>query len=238
MSEERKKLANKIRTSLLIIIYDELNKMKNSNKNILLINSEESKEYEKKFDKFVIIERESHMSSNKNLFENISFTNFFNPPNDFQKEKTFISQKIQISKRRNAIFKVRKKKNFDFNTRKEYEFKQKLIDESVRALRFFCFHLKSKDELNNKNNQRNKSAILRRKKFSHIINQKSIFTLRQNNILKRESKEIDKDSESIIILHKMWNSKKKKINNKKKYYFNNSPKKCNYTTREKLLFNE
>ena len=113
-----------------------------------------------------------------------------------------------------------------------------MIDESVRALRFFCFHLKSKDELNNKNNQRNKSAILRRKKFSHIINQKSIFTLRQNNILKRESKEIDKDSESIIILHKMWNSKKKKINNKKKYYFNNSPKKCNYTTREKLLFNE
>ena len=110
MSEERKKLANKIRTSLLIIIYDELNKMKNSNKNILLVNSEESKEYEKKFDNFVIIERESHMSSNKNLMENISFTNFFNPPNDFQKEKTFISQKIQISKRRNAIFKVRKKK--------------------------------------------------------------------------------------------------------------------------------
>ena len=66
MSEERKKLANKIRTSLLIIIYDELNKMKNSNKNILLVNSEESKEYEKKFDNFVIIERESHMSSNKN----------------------------------------------------------------------------------------------------------------------------------------------------------------------------
>ena len=87
MSEERKKLANKIRTSLLIIIYDELNKMKNSNKNILLVNSEESKEYEKKFDNFVIIERESHMSSNKNLFENISFTNFFNPPNDFQKEE-------------------------------------------------------------------------------------------------------------------------------------------------------
>ena len=142
MSEERKKLANKIRTSLLIIIYDELNKMKNSNKNILLVNSEESKEYEKKFDNFVIIERESHMSSNKNLFENISFTNFFNPPNDFQKEKTFISQKIQISKRRNAIFKVRKKKKFDFNMRKEYEFKQKLIEESVRALRFFCFHLK------------------------------------------------------------------------------------------------
>ncbi len=122
--------------------------------------------------------------------------------------------------------------------RKEYEFNQKLIDESVRALRFFCFHLKSKDELNNKNNQRNKSAILRRKKFSHIINQKSIFTLRQNNILKRESNEIDKDSESIIILHKMWNSKNKKINNKKKYYLYNSPKKCNYTTREKLLFNE
>ena len=44
MSEERKKLANKIRTNLLIIINSELNKIKNSNKNKLLLQSEISEE--------------------------------------------------------------------------------------------------------------------------------------------------------------------------------------------------
>lgn len=230
MSEERKKLANKIRTNLLIIINSELNKMKNSNKNILLVNSEESKEYEKKFDKFVIIERESHMSSNKN--SNISFTNFFNPPNDFQKEKTFISQKIQISKRRNAIFQKRKKRVL--NLKPQNENKNKILYENIQKLKNFCSHLKSKEELTKNHNQRNKSEIIRRKKFS-LFNNKNNFTIIGGINLKIDkTKNNTEKDECIIKLHKMWKSDKKSI----KIESDKNSKRKNYSNRVKFLYNE
>ena len=128
MSQNKKNLANKIRTNLLITINNELNKIKNSKHNILLVNSIESNEYEKNFENFVILERDAHMSSNINLIANVSFTDFFHPPpNYFQNEKNFVSKKIKISKRRNAIFKIRKKRHIDFYLKKEYEIKKKKL---------------------------------------------------------------------------------------------------------------
>lgn len=241
MNQNKKNLANQIRTNLLITINNELTKLKNSKHNELLVNSIESNEYEKNFENFVILERDAHMSSNINLTANVSFTDFFNPPpNYYQTEKNFISQKIKLSKRRNAIFKIRKKRHIDFYLKKEYEIKKKKINESIRSLRFFCSHLKSREEINNKNNQRNKSAIVRRKKFSHIISQKGILTLRDYNNLKTQT-ENEKDSENVIKLHKMWKSKKKKLASNKNlntYYLNTSPKKNSLTSREDLIFNE
>ena len=108
MNKDKRILANKIRTSLLVTINKEL--MEIREKKQLLINSKEYSDYQKKFDNFVILERDLINGPNHNNTNNISSINFFSfPSEDYQSDKNIMIQKIQISKRRNAIFQIRRK---------------------------------------------------------------------------------------------------------------------------------
>ena len=231
MNKNKRKLANKIRTSLLITINKELMEIKKSKNKNILINSKEFDDYQKEFANFIVLERDLIKGPNQIYTNNISSVDFFSyPSHDYQNEKNFMIQKIQISKRRNAIFQIKMEKK-DISFAEEYNNKNKIY-ENIQKLKFLCSHLKSKDEITLNHNQRNKSAIIRRKKCS-LFSNKNILTVGGNH-LKIDKTQIEKE-ESIIKLHKMWKSKKKK--NIKKDLDKNGKKK-NFSKKIKLLFNE
>ena len=231
MNKDKRILANKIRTSLLVTINKEL--MEIREKKQLLINSKEYSDYQKKFDNFVILERDLINGPNHNNTNNISSINFFSfPSEDYQNDKNIMIQKIQISKRRNAIFQIRRKIK-DFYLKQENENKKKKIYENIQKLKNFCSHLKSKEAITINHNQRNKSEIIRRKKYS-LINNKNIL-ISECNHLKSDKIQIKKETECIIKLHKMWKSKKKSLN---KIESDKNTKITNFSKRVKLFFNE
>ncbi len=224
----KRKLANTIRTSLLITINKELNEIKKHKK--LLINSKGFDEYQKEFDNFIILERDLINSVNYNNTNNM--TSFYFPSEDSQNDTTFFIQKINISKRRNAIFQKRKKRVL--NLKPQNENKNKILYENIQKLKNFCSHLKSKEELTKNHNQRNKSEIIRRKKFS-LFNNKNNFTIIGGINLKIDkTKNNTEKDECIIKLHKMWKSDKKSI----KIESDKNSKRKNYSNRVKFLYNE
>ena len=162
-------LANKIRTLLLITIDKELAEKKNENKNILLINSKPSKNYEEKFDNYIILERAIIGSLDFNIKKTTTnFHKFFTIPRYKSIDQTIMpTKKLKISKRRNAIISIETKKNKvnDFYLKKKYETEQKLIRNSIKVLRYYCSNLKSREELKKNQVIRNNSEIIRRKKY-------------------------------------------------------------------------
>jgi len=210
------KLANKIRTHLLIDINKELLKIKHENKNHFLINSKEPEQYDEYYNTFTIIERNLIDSSSNLLNKPYDFFNIAN--NKSFDEEVLPRQKITISKRRNAIVKIEKRnsKNINFYLeKKKYETQQKFINHNIKILRYFCYNLKSKIAIIQNKQLRNNSEIIRRKKYEHIKNKSYVLTLK-SDALKTKRKIHFEDSNSIIKLHRIGKTKKSTKNVMKK----------------------
>ena len=222
MNKEEKKsffLANKIRTLLLITIDNELAEKKNENKNTLLINSKPSRNYEEKFENYIILER-SIFGSIGSLFKKNTHNldEFFKNPRYKSIEQTIIpTKKLKISKRRNAIISIEIKKNKvnDFYSKKKYETKQKLISQNIKILRYYCSNLKSREEIKKSQIIRNNSEIIRRKKYHNNYGSKN-FVSTGHSVPNVNNKIKFKDANKIIQLHKMWKPKQNCKNIKKK----------------------
>jgi hypothetical protein len=231
---------NYIRTSLLITVNNELNHYKLNNHNSFLINSKPLKEYEKSYENFFILEKDS-ITGTVGTYRKETFSyRFYKIP---QKDKLFLidepimpTNKIRLSKNISYNTKRKKTKYLTIHNRIEYETKMKFINDSIKSLRFFCSHLK---DINYKPKLvRTNSDILRRKKYNKIGSNSFILSVKSNE-LKTEKKIKKKQRQSLIQLHKMWNDKKE---NKKgnlsvlENDFKETPK----TSREKpkLFFND
>ena len=196
------KLANKIRTHLLIDINKELLKIKHENKNHFLINSKEPEQYDEYYNTFTIIERNLIDSSSNLLNKPYDFFNIAN--NKSFDEEVLPRQKITISKRRNAIIKIEKRNSSSI----ELYFKKK-------KLRFFCSNLKSKVAIIQNKQLRNNSEVIRRKKYEHIKNKSYVLTLKTDAIKTRRKIQFE-DSNSVIKLHRIGKLKKSTKNVMKK----------------------
>ena len=238
------KLANKIRTHLLIDINKELLKMKHENKNHFLINSKESSQFDEYYNTFTIIERNLIDSSNT-LLNRISsnYQDFFKIAN-FQSfdEEVLPRKKIIISKRRNAIISIEKRssKSIDLYLKKiKYETKQKLINYNIKVLRFFCSNLKSKIPIKENTQSRNNSEVIRRKKYEHKHNKSYVFTLKSDALKTRRKIQFE-DSDSVIKLHRVGKIKKSTKNIMKKMkdfdYFKDNKKEFFSTRHNDLIF--
>ena len=235
-------LANKIRTLLLITIDKELAEKKNENKNILLINSKPSKNYEEKFDNYIILERAIIGSLDFNIKKtNTNFHKFFTIPRYKSIDQTIMpTKKLKISKRRNAIISIETKKNKvnDFYLKKKYETEQKLIRNSIKVLRYYCSNLKSREELKKNQVIRNNSEIIRRKKYHNNNGSKNIvLTITTPN----KNRKIEfKDVKNIIQLHKMWKPKQNSKNDERKIkdsdYLNSKKDDSIISSKEELIF--
>ena len=235
-------LANKIRTLLLITIDNELAEKKNENKNILLINSKPSKNYEEKFDNYIILERAIIGSLDFNIKKTTTnFHKFFTIPRYKSIDQTIMpTKKLKISKRRNAIISIETKKNKvnDFYLKKKYETEQKLIRNSIKVLRYYCSNLKSREELKKNQVIRNNSEIIRRKKYHNNNGSKNIvLTITTPN----KNRKIEfKDVKNIIQLHKMWKPKQNSKNDERKIkdsdYLNSKKDDSIISSKEELIF--
>jgi hypothetical protein len=235
-------LANKIRTLLLITIDKELAEKKNENKNILLINSKPSKNYEEKFDNYIILERAIIGSLDFNIKKTTTnFHKFFTIPRYKSIDQTIMpTKKLKISKRRNAIISIETKKNKvnDFYLKKKYETEQKLIRNSIKVLRYYCSNLKSREELKKNQVIRNNSEIIRRKKYHNNNGSKNIvLTITTPN----KNRKIEfKDVKNIIQLHKMWKPKQNSKNDERKIkdsdYLNSKNDDSIISSKEELIF--
>jgi hypothetical protein len=235
-------LANKIRTLLLITIDKELAEKKNENKNILLINSKPSKNYEEKFDNYIILERAIIGSLDFNIKKTTTnFHKFFTIPRYKSIDQTIMpTKKLKISKRRNAIISIETKKNKvnDFYLKKKYETEQKLIRNSIKVLRYYCSNLKSREELKKNQVIRNNSEIIRRKKYHNNNGSKNIvLTITTPN----KNRKIEfKDVKNIIQLHKMWKPKQNSKNDERKIkdsdYLNSKKDDSIISSKEELIF--
>ena len=210
------KLANKIRTHLLIDINKELLKIKHENKNHFLINSKEPEQYDEYYNTFTIIERNLIDSSSNLLNKPYDFFNIAN--NKSFDEEVLPRQKITISKRRNAIIKIEKRNSSSIELyfkKKKYETQQKFINHNIKILRYFCYNLKSKIAIIQNKQLRNNSEIIRRKKYEHIKNKSYILTLKTDAIKTRRKIQFE-DSNSVIKLHRIGKLKKSTKNVMKK----------------------
>ncbi len=236
---------NYIRTSLLITVNNELNHYKLNNHNNFLINGKPLEEYEKSYENFFILEKDSITGTIGTYNKDTSSSLFYKIP---QKDKNFLidepilpTKKIRLSK--NASYNIRRQntKNLTIYNRIKYETMRKFINDSIKSLRYFCSHLKNinyKPKL-----MRTNSDILRRKKYNKIGSNSYILSVKSTE-LKNEKKSIKKKQrQSLIHLHKMWNNKKEEVNLKKKEnlsFFENDFKEFPKTSRgkPKLFFDD
>ena len=233
---------NYIRTSLLITVNNELNHYKLNNHNSFLINSKPLKEYEKSYNNFFILEKDS-ITGTIGTYINETFSySFYKIP---KKDKHFLldesiipTNKIRLSKNISYNVKRKKTKHLKVYNRIEYETMRKFINDSIKSLRYFCSHLKDiKPKI-----IRTNSDVLRRKKYNKIGSNSNILSIKSNE-LKTEQNNKKKHRQSLIQLHKMWNNKKEKVNINHKgnlSFFENDFKEYPKTSREKpkLFFND
>jgi hypothetical protein len=121
----------------------------------------------------------------------------------------------------NVAKKLRLTKNPDFYSKKclsgkcelnDLEKDKKLVEINIRYLRTFCNLLKSNNIIIERKNNgiRNKSQIIRRKKFSRQDCNNGNYELK--NLLNKENKNYysynNKNNDNIIQLHKMWDTDK------------------------------
>ena len=233
---------NYIRTSLLITVNNELNHYKLNNHNNFLINGKPLEEYEKSYENFFILEKDSITGTIGTYNKDTSSSLFYKIP---QKDKNFLidepilpTKKIRLSK--NASYNIRRQntKNLTIYNRIKYETMRKFINDSIKSLRYFCSHLKDiKPKI-----IRTNSDVLRRKKYNKIGSNSNILSIKSNE-LKTEQNNKKKHRQSLIQLHKMWNNKKEKVNINHKgnlSFFENDFKEYPKTSREKpkLFFND
>ena len=207
--------ANIIRTNLLLHVNKEL-KEKNQNNKKLLINSKPIDIYCNTFENYVIVERDIIANSQK-VYKKL-------------KEKDELPlYLVKLNLIENSpIINTKKKtltKNPDFFSQKSYsqnsdvsEINKKKIEYNIRYLREFCSLLKSKNRIgNNITIERNKSVLIRRKKFHLKDSHKKLNDLlNKNNVINKKKEENrNVNDKNIIHLHKMWGTQKN-IHHKKK----------------------
>ena len=214
MLKQNKKLnittkANNIRTKLLISINKELNTK--IVKKDFLINSKSIETYFNEFENYVIVERDIITNSQKD-YKRLKEKDEL--PLYLVKLNLNESSPINL----NVAKKMRLTKNPDFFVKKGFsgkgEFnnleKDKKVEINIRYLRTFCNLLKSNIIITDRKKNRNKSQILRRKKFSRKDCNNCNIEL--NNLLKKEKEKEDKKyksyntNDNIIKLHKMWDN--------------------------------
>ena len=214
MNKQNKNLnniANKIRTMLLIAINDELKK--NKKHNHFFINSKPLKEYDD-YNDYIILERD--IIGTIDIYENKTsdYHEFFKAPRYKSIEEIIVpTRKLRISKRRNAIISIENKISLTKNLKlkKQYQNKQKLINHSIKVLRFYCSLLKSKQVLKRTSITRNNSEIIRRKKYTNIGSNSHVLSLKSDAMKVRKIK-FENDNDTIIHLHKMYKPKKSSKN--------------------------
>ena len=216
MLKQNKKLnittkANNIRTKLLISINKELNTK--IVKKDFLINSKSIETYFNEFENYVIVERDIITNSQKD-YKRLKEKDEL--PLYLVKLNLNESSPINL----NVAKKMRLTKNPDFFVKKGFsgkgEFnnleKDKKVEINIRYLRTFCNLLKSNIIITDRKKNRNKSQILRRKKFSRKDCNNCNIEL--NNLLKKEKEKEKEDkkyksyntNDNIIKLHKMWDN--------------------------------
>ena len=216
MLKQNKKLnittkANIIRTKLLISINKELNTK--IVKKDFLINSKSIETYFNEFENYVIVERDIITNSQKD-YKRLKEKDEL--PLYLVKLNLNESSPINL----NVAKKMRLTKNPDFFVKKGFsgkgEFnnleKDKKVEINIRYLRTFCNLLKSNIIITDRKKNRNKSQILRRKKFSRKDCNNCNIEL--NNLLKKEKEKEKEDkkyksyntNDNIIKLHKMWDN--------------------------------
>ena len=223
MLKQNKKLnittkANIIRTKLLISINKELNSK--IVKKDFLINSKSIETYFNEFENYVIVERDIITNSQKD-YKRLKEKDEL--PLYLVKLNLNESSPINL----NVAKKMRLTKNPDFFVKKclsgKGEFnnleKDKKVEINIRYLRTFCNLLKSNIIITDRKKNRNKSQILRRKKFSRKDCNNCNIEL--NNLLKKEKEKEKEDknyknyntNDNIIKLHKMWDNDETSNNN-------------------------
>ncbi len=237
-------LANKIRTNLLITINNELNEYK-TRKNVgFFLNSKPLKEYEKLYEKFVIIERNSITGTVGTYKKETYSDNFYKVPLKLKfptiEETDISTHKITLTKN---VLKTKRKKTQKVNILKKnkYDTQQKKISGSIKSLRYFCSHLKDYENQESKIIRVN-SHVLRRKKYNKIGSNSYILSVKSFE-LKEENK--PKHRQSVIQLQKMWDDNKVKTSLKKKQtssffdnYLNDNKNNKNNKKKNILLLND
>ena len=217
MLKQNKKLnittkANNIRTKLLISINKELNTK--IVKKDFLINSKSIETYFNEFENYVIVERDIITNSQKD-YKRLKEKDEL--PLYLVKLNLKESSPINL----NVAKKLRLTKNPDFYSKKclsgkcelnDLEKDKKLVEINIRYLRTFCNLLKSNNIIIERKNNgiRNKSQIIRRKKFSRQDCNNGNYELK--NLLNKENKNFycynNKNNDNIIQLYKMWDTDK------------------------------
>ena len=203
-------LQNKIRTNLLIIINNELNEYKSKQNKSFLINSKPLKEYEKSYENFFIIEKNSITGTVGTYHKDTYCYNFYKiplkknlPPNE---EIEIPTQKKTLAKHFECKVKRKKTRKLSVFSKIRYETQKKLIFNSIKSLRYFCYHLKDYKYKQPKILHSN-SPILRRKKYCKIGSNSYLLSLKSIE-LKEERKK--KYRQSVIQLQKIWYDNKVK----------------------------
>ncbi len=201
---------NKIRTNLLIIINNELNEYKSKKNKSFLINSKPIKEYEKSYEKFFIIEKNSITGTVGTYHKETYSYNFYKiplkknlPPNE---EIEIPTQKKTLAKHFECKVKRKKTRKLSVFSKIRYETQKKLIFNSIKSLRYFCYHLKDYKYKETKIFH-SKSPITRRKKYNKIGSNSYILAVKTFE-LKEEKKK--KYRQSVIQLQKIWSDNKVK----------------------------
>jgi hypothetical protein len=210
--------ANNIRTNLLIYINKEL-KEKNQNTKNLLINSKPLETYCNTFENYVIVERDIIANSQKvykKLKEKDELPLYLVKLNLKENSPIIETKKVTLTKNPDFFSQRSYSQNSDIC---EMEINKKKIEYNIRYLREFCFLLKSKTIIGkNKTIERNKSLIIRRKKF-HIkdSNKKLKDLLNKNNEINiNKDKNSQLNDKNVISLHKKMGTAKD-VRHKKNY---------------------
>ena len=244
--------SNEIRTKLLIFISNELNLINKRNK--LLINSKVPSNESNNFE-FTILERNIIKNNDiqykqktynsvpkkfcyeeKNKTENNIENYIFSPIKNTEKipiskNKNLLDHKNEININKITNSNVNNNNSILYSIDDEYKNKDEKIDKEkmtkyIKILRAFCFHLKKRKlNYNTSKSLRNKSDIIRRKKYSkknnNLCNSTCVNVLKENllkinyinSIISNDNNKTFDDinfDDDKLVFH---NKKKKKKNN-------------------------
>ena len=223
MSNQNNKLdlsfkANYIRTKLLILINKELNN-NNQNKDFL-INSKSIESYFNEFENYVIVERDIITNSQKDykrLKEKDELPLYLVKLNLKESSPIINTKKMTLTK--NPDFSYHRSYSHNSNICEKEKKMKKKIEYNIRYLREFCLLLKSKKTIGKTiSMERNKSLIIRRKKFPIKDSNKKLKDLlhKNNEININKDKNSQLNDKNVISLHKKMGTAKD-VRHKKNY---------------------
>ena len=211
--------ANNIRTNLLICINKEL-KEKNHHTKKFLINSKPLETYCNEFENYVIVERDIIANSQKvykKLKEKDELPLYLVKLNLKESSPIINTKKMTLTK--NPDFSYHRSYSHNSNICEKEKKMKKKIEYNIRYLREFCLLLKSKKTIGKTiSMERNKSLIIRRKKFPIKDSNKKLKDLlnKNNEININKDKNSQLNDKNVISLHKKMGTAKD-VRHKKNY---------------------